>query len=277
MKNNYTISLSNNYIENIGDIHIWKHMAASTVTVRNHLHTYNELEIILSGSGINEYANLDVDINAGSVYIIPPFISHSINIKSDLEIVTISFNDRIVKYPAVLNKIKSGANYCDFDKDKLIEIKEVIDRILYLSQSSEIFANELSSSLLNTLLIEILSNAKNYNPYDLDSDIPQKLKNAIRYINNNLSRNISLTEVADAVKLTPNHLSSIFKKHIGISYVDFVCEQRLEKAKNLMSDRDLSINRISRIVGFNSPAYFTDKFKKRFGLSPIKYRNEIAL
>ena len=49
MKNNYTISLSNNYIENIGDIHIWKHMAASTVTVRNHLHTYNELEIILSG------------------------------------------------------------------------------------------------------------------------------------------------------------------------------------------------------------------------------------
>ncbi len=275
MNSGYVVSLSNSYIETANDIHIWRHKESANVNMCNHLHTYNELEIILAGKGENIYSNLNIPLKSGSIYIIPPFLSHKINMLTDFEIITVSFNDRIVQYPKVLNKIKAGANYCDFSEKEFSEINQLVEKIEALIYSNDVFAKEMRSALLNTLLIKIVSSTKVYNPYTLDNDLPQKLKNAIAYINNNLNRDISLSDVADAVKLTPNHLSSIFKKHLCISYIDYLCEQRLEQSKALISDRELSISKISRMVGFNSPAYFTERFKKRFGISPLKYRNEI--
>ncbi len=274
MESNYTINLNNSYIETKGDIHIWNHKESMNVNMCNHLHTYNELEIIISGKGLNEFTNFETPLKTGSVYIIPPFISHRIDMNSDLEIITVSFNDRLIKYPNLLKKIKSGVNYLDLTDDELASIHNKLEKIQALIYSNEVFREEMISALFNTIIVTILKTSEVYNPYDLDNDMPTKLKSAILYINNNFSKDISLTNVADVIKLTPNHLSAIFKKQLGVSYIDYVCEQRLERSKTLMSDPELSINTISKMVGFNSPAYFADRFKKRYGLSPMKYRND---
>ncbi len=274
MKSNHTVNLNNSYIETKGDIHIWRHKESANVNMCNHLHTYNELEIIVSGAGTNEYTNFKTPLKIGSAYIIPPFISHRIDIKSDLEIITVSFNDRLIKYPNLLKKIKSGANYIDLSANKLSSINKKLEKIQSLIYSNEVFREETISALFNTIIVDILKSSEVYNPYDLDNDIPPKLKSAISYINNNFSEDISLTNVAEVIKLTPNHLSAIFKKHLGISYIDYICEQRLERSKTLLADPELSINAIIKMIGFNSSAYFAERFKKKYGLSPTKYRND---
>ncbi len=271
---NQVISLDNKHLETLGDIHIWRHSEPKSAKMFKHLHTYNELEIIISGEGVNEFAGLDIPVGKGSVYIIPPFISHRVNFHSDFEIITIAFSDKTIKYPKLLKELKAGTIYCDLSPQQLEYAQKIIQKICNATNSNAAFSKEEASSLFNALIIEFLKQSKSYNPYEFNSSIPTKLKNAIAYINNNVQKDISLADVAETVGLTPNYLSALFKKHLGVSYIDFICGIRLDQAKILMSDNELTISQISRMIGFNSASYFTERFKAQFGISPNSYRNE---
>jgi len=165
---------------------------------------------------------------------------------------------------------KLSSNYC-------LNISTIMQQIMHEDKSPDGESAFLRSLLTMELFVWLSRSLREQWETNLSTKghkLQEILESAKAYINNNYNNDISLSDVADAVKLTPNHLSSIFKKHFGISYIDYLCNQRLEQSKALMSDKELTINKISKMVGFNSPAYFTERFKKRFGISPIKYRNE---
>ncbi|WP_434309719.1 helix-turn-helix domain-containing protein [Hominifimenecus sp. rT4P-3] len=93
------------------------------------------------------------------------------------------------------------------------------------------------------------------------------------YIHANYSdSNLSLYTAAEQTGISPSYLSRLFKQEIGTSFVDYVNDFRVEKAKHFLESTDLLIKDIAYQTGFNSMQNFFRIFKKLTGVSPGEYR-----
>ncbi len=101
------------------------------------------------------------------------------------------------------------------------------------------------------------------------------LKRALEYIDANFDRdNLSLNMVAENTGASANYLSSIFSQGMQKTFVEYVTEKRIEKAKRLLRQTDRSSGEIAREVGYRDAHYFSFVFKKLQGCSPREYRAE---
>lgn len=99
----------------------------------------------------------------------------------------------------------------------------------------------------------------------------------INYIKDNYSDpNLSLQRVADEFHVSPSYLSRIINQKIGISFIEYLTEIRLNKAIELLSmdNDDVYIYKIAKSVGYNSQHYFSRIFKSKTGFSPLEYKNK---
>lgn len=99
----------------------------------------------------------------------------------------------------------------------------------------------------------------------------------INYIKDNYSDpNLSLQRVADEFHVSPSYLSRIINQKIGISFIEYLTEIRLNKAIELLNtdNDDVYIYEIAKSVGYNSQHYFSRIFKSKTGFSPLEYKNK---
>lgn len=99
------------------------------------------------------------------------------------------------------------------------------------------------------------------------------VKKACAFVAENLAAEISLEEVSRSAGVSPFYLSKLFKEELGETFVNYVSNLRLEKAKKLLTETDLSIKEISAEIGYNDQNYFSRLFKNKFGASPKDFRN----
>jgi two-component system response regulator YesN len=105
----------------------------------------------------------------------------------------------------------------------------------------------------------------------------QKMIEQIKeYIERNLSGDITLADLAGKFFLNASYLSQLFKTETGENYVDFLTKRRVEKAKRLLEDKNLRIQDICEMVGYNDSKYFGQLFRKQIGLLPSEYRARLA-
>lgn len=97
------------------------------------------------------------------------------------------------------------------------------------------------------------------------------VRRALAYMRENLSRKISLTELADYVGLSAAHLSRLIKKDTGKSFIDVLNQIRLETAVQLLREGRYKVYEVSNMVGIDNYAYFYQFFKKETGKSPTEY------
>ncbi len=110
-----------------------------------------------------------------------------------------------------------------------------------------------------------------FNIFDNNKGFPKFVTNAIRYIEKNYMTDITLKDIADEVYLNSWYFSSQFKKHTGMSTVEYLNKVRIEKAKELLDSGDLKIYEVADMVGFGDPAYFSTVFKSLVKKSPSDY------
>ena len=95
----------------------------------------------------------------------------------------------------------------------------------------------------------------------------------LQYINENYNHDIGLTELGEQVNMNAAYLSILFKEEMGKSYVKYLTDLRITKAKKFLAEGK-KVNEVSTMVGFNNYRYFCDVFKKHVGMTPSEYRNE---
>ncbi|GAB4429704.1 MAG: hypothetical protein Kow0031_10310 [Anaerolineae bacterium] len=114
----------------------------------------------------------------------------------------------------------------------------------------------------------------------VDSTRQQKepVQSAIEYIHRNLHRpDIRLTDVAEAVNLSPSHLAHLLKTQLGMSYIKFITLARIEAAKKLLCGTDYNINTIAEMVGYRNLTNFYRLFQRETNLTPAAYRRAVSL
>ncbi len=100
------------------------------------------------------------------------------------------------------------------------------------------------------------------------------IENAKKYIHENCSKQITLSDVAKHVCLSSVYFCTLFKEKTGVNFNKYLTEIRMEKAMELLSGTDLKIYVICSMVGYKTQKYFTKLFKNHTGLLPIEYRNK---
>ncbi len=77
--------------------------------------------------------------------------------------------------------------------------------------------------------------------------------------------------------MSPNYFSSVFKKELDQSAVNYITEVRMEKAREYLKDTELSVIEIAENVGYEDSQYFFRVFKKTTGVTPLQYRQQYRL
>ncbi|CAM3901404.1 AraC family transcriptional regulator [Cohnella lubricantis] len=98
---------------------------------------------------------------------------------------------------------------------------------------------------------------------------------AKQYIRQHYSEELSLEEAAESVHLNPFYFSKVFKQHVGETFIDYLTGLRIDRAKQLIEEEDLSLKEVSYQVGYKDPNYFSRVFKKVTGVAPSEYRSQL--
>lgn len=103
---------------------------------------------------------------------------------------------------------------------------------------------------------------------------PRKLRKAIEFVNDNLDKEqtVALAVVAEAVGMSYFHFSRAFKQSMGVSPNVYMIEQRIGRAKKMLSETDLPIAEIALRVGFASQSHFTTTFRRLAWTTPKAFR-----
>lgn len=111
---------------------------------------------------------------------------------------------------------------------------------------------------------------------DHAADVPEErtITGITRYLQNHLSEEISLNILSDEFHLNAQYISQLFKNEIGVNFLSYLTNIRMEHAKKLLISTDLSIGEISEQSGYGDYRVFTKAFKKSTGSTPSQYRRE---
>lgn len=149
------------------------------------------------------------------------------------------------------------------------EVKSLMDQISSFGQGMEI----ASALRQKACLLRLIAFYINHTSYKIRcAHYEDELLAIMSYIDNNLDRDISIQELADRAHLHPNYFCRFFKKHTGLTPMDYIASKRIAKAKELLLSTRLPINQIALMTGFSDYNYFSRQFKHYTDFTPGDYR-----
>jgi AraC family transcriptional regulator len=240
-----------------------------------HLIDISEFTQVAKLERVFENKRQETPISTGEVAIIPAHTPHKLAWNQAGDCTFLILNPSIiarVAYESVdPDKVELVPH---FDKpDPLIyQISSALKNILQTNpQGSSLYAESMATALAAHLLQHY--SARKAVVQNFKGGIPKyKLQQAIDYINQNLAEDISLEAIAQQVGMSQYHFARLFKEATGFAPYQFVMKCRVERAKELILQKQLSIAEIALEVGFNSQSNFTQNFKRFTGVTPKQLR-----
>ncbi|MEU6098791.1 AraC family transcriptional regulator [Streptomyces sp. NPDC047079] len=101
--------------------------------------------------------------------------------------------------------------------------------------------------------------------------VSNPVSDVISYVQRNMSEPLTVSDMAEQVAMSPSAFSHLFREVTGKSPYQFVKEMRLNRARDLLIDRQMSVTKVSRAVGYASTSHFINEFRDRFGATPRAY------
>ncbi len=109
----------------------------------------------------------------------------------------------------------------------------------------------------------------------MDRNDPVEIAKA--YLDRNYMNPVSLTEAAALAHVSPNYLSTLFRKNTSMRFSDYVLRVRLEKASQMLAGTDLYVYEIAKACGYEDVQYFVRVFQKNYGISPVNFRRSFGV
>ena len=163
----------------------------------------------------------------------------------------------------ILITLSSIANGFGIDVDKQLqeEVKSRLKNIMSQEQYLQIL------DLIFEEIFQVIIEEKRVK-------YPKEMDYALQYIEKKLTHNLTLEKVATYMNISPHYFSKLFKAQVGINFVDYITQRKINQAKEMITTTDHSLCSIAYALGFNEANYFSKVFKKTTGLTPSKYREQ---
>ena len=239
------------------------------IVTKNRKTTMFEIEIPINDGGISYIDSEEIDITPDIVICAKPgqirhtklpfkcYYIHMIlnfgtlyDILMDVPVFTIT--NKAEEYREIFEAL-SKHSYSPLENDKII-LCSLILRLIYLldkDSKKQMYRDKLKSG--------------NY----------EIIENVIKYIQENLTSDLSLNTLASYASLSPIHFHNCFKSATGKTLHEYVEEQLIKKAAELLVSTDATLTEISYECGFSSQSYFSYAFKRKMKMTPREYEQEI--
>lgn len=222
------------------------------------------IEYTMAGEGALEVGGKQYDIRAGDVYFLYRGSAHKYYCKgkswtkiwvvADGEAVEALFRIYLKGKPDVLR----GFDICSR-----------MQRMIEFAKNREIPYDEMVKKIV-LILHEILMDV-NLCPDGNGERLTRKIRD---FIDGNLYRPLMLDDLSERFHYSKNHIINAFRNEFGCTPHVYYEKQKMIAAAELLTGTSESIGNISARLGFDSPQYFSKRFKKHFGVTPAQYRKE---
>lgn len=193
--------------------------------------------------------------------LLPDIVIMDINIPimNGLKVIEVSRT----KHPEIAYVIVSG--YDDFAYCRKALQLQITDYILKPVNYEEF------GSCIDNLKISMYESRAKKNP-DLDKGDERVISSIMRYMQEHLSEEVSLSVLSEVFHLNPQYISQLFKNKIGVGFLAYLTNIRIEKAKMLLLSTSMSVTEIAEYSGYGDYRVFTKVFKKTEGITPSQFR-----
>jgi AraC-like DNA-binding protein len=263
------------------------------LTEIEHHHDFIEIVFITKGKGIQVISNNEYEVSEGDIFILQGFQNHYFKDAGKAEMINVMFDP--VKIPGLISQeLKQMDGFSAlFILEPRYRSRMHFKNMLHLNRV------DLAKSeyVLNGMLHEIAQKEPGYELFLKNKleeiilflsrrysqiSIPKakslvRIGKAIDFIENNFHNSIYIHELAELGFMSVRNFQRIFKDATGLSPNDYLLELRVQHASKLLTDTEAAIYDVSEQVGITDWFYFSKAFKRKFGVSPQKYRKQNKL
>ena len=250
-----------------------------------HIHTrFYEIHLLLRGNIVAEIEGITKPLMHGDITIISPEEIHQILVKdnSEYERIVFHISESLLKELSTARCNFSHmfqhkkTHFTHFSDAELKEYIKTTQKINEYSNDPEIWRKDiLLRSYLNILLVQLLSRIQEETGEDQEQykRFPPEVDNAISYIKEHLTEDISVVSIANHLNISRSYISRIFKKYTGYTLWHYVIFQRLILSQKLILN-GRSITEACYDSGFRNYAHFIKTFAKAFHMPPKKFKDQ---
>ncbi|MEL7077845.1 MAG: AraC family transcriptional regulator [Cyanobacteria bacterium J06582_2] len=218
--------------------------------------------------------------NFGSVAIMPAQAEHYCAWQSNIRFIVLAFTPQALRQiapeTADPDKIELLPTFATAEPDRVITgiamgIKQQLEAN---PEDCDFYVEHLKNALLAHLIKKYCTITTVFKEYTGGLP-PYKLKQAVEYINDNLEQQVKLKDVAKLIDISQYYFCRSFRTSMGVSPYQYVIQQRVAKAKELIKGSQLPLADIAYSCGFSSQSQMTQHFRKCVGVTPKVYRDRL--
>lgn len=172
-----------------------------------------------------------------------------------------------------------GRDQIDRFYNKLTAALSSISQMQISLLATQIVSGEQLRELPNQLAAlrsEYQINPRSVTHFSQDLTSVDYVEAAKRYVHNHILERILVQDVAAALGITPNYLSSLFKRRLGQNFIDYVNAAKVEQACIMLRSGKYLVYEVSHALGYDNAYYFTKVFKKYRNMTPTEYQDMVG-
>lgn len=232
-----------------------------TTSISPHTHTKWEFVCYLSGTGVLTVGNRKYPFKPGDIICQPPGIPHS-------EVSKDGFQNIFLIVDSYERDALNVHRFEDNPQKDVYKILSMIYRVFHLKKHNwQATVQSLLDVFNHFISASIQTPSKNNYVHQLEELLIENIGNS----------HYNLRSSMDNFPICNDHLRRLFKSETGLSPRDYLKQKRMAYAKTLISNSTSSMHTIKYIaamVGYQDPYYFSNVFKKTYGLSPLHYSKQ---
>ncbi|SDG61657.1 AraC family transcriptional regulator [Marvinbryantia formatexigens] len=236
-----------------------------------HTHPCAELFFITGGCGYLQLASQSIPITTSDV----------ITVNSNVEHTEVSSDELPLEYIVLgIDGLEAVAGDSGEDGYSIVHFQANSELLLfYLNnllkeiESKQPGYNTVCQDLLEVVLL-LLMRRSQFTVTFVPSSRKSSREAAIvrRYIDNHFKENITLDDLAAVAHVSKYYLAHLFRHAYDTSPISYLLSCRIQESLYLLTETDLTLSEISQMLGFSSPSYFSQSFRRIQGISPMQYR-----
>ena len=231
------------------------------------------IHYVISGKGVFSCGEKEYHLEAGYGFLITPeeLAFYQADKDDPWTYVWVGFTG--TQAESVVEQMGLSVSHPIFFCEKSKELYETVTNMMEYNTYS--FSDNLRRNGYLSLFLSLIAKRSDAQVDEKDDKANTHVEKAIEYVRLNYCNPIKVTDIADYVCINRSYLYSLFQEYLHISPQQFLTMYRITKSLELLHSTDYPIESIAISSGYQDSIVFTKAFKKKMGMSPSTYRNEM--
>lgn len=294
------LAKGNNYFaDQANSLHICKVCRRRNISHKNdlteveHKHDFIEIVFITKGRGVQVICNNEYEVSEGDIFILQGSQNHYFKDAGQAEIINVMFDPQrspdlispqvkamdgysalFILEPGYRNRMHFR-NMLHFNRIDMAKAEYILNSMLIEEENKETGYELFLKNKLEEIIIFLSRRYSQIRVPKAKSLV--RIGKAIDYLEHNFHNSIYIQQLAELSYMSVRNFQRVFKDATGLSPNDYLLEMRVQHASKLLTETEQAVYDISVDAGITDWFYFSKVFKKKFGVSPLKYRKQHKL